>query len=94
MKNQSQQPRLAPCPFCGSEELELCNTHSPSFWVECECGVEVHGEAFATRTSQSYSAEPEGPNEADYAGLRPIFRKAADSAIAAWNRRQPAKGEQ
>lgn len=34
---------INPCPFCGSVSLELCNTHSPSFWIECECGVQFRG---------------------------------------------------
>lgn len=32
------------CPFCGSYDIELCNTHTPSYWVECEgCGAQIHG---------------------------------------------------
>ncbi len=27
--------KLKPCPFCGSEELELINTHTPYYWIEC-----------------------------------------------------------
>ncbi|EIW6162789.1 Lar family restriction alleviation protein [Salmonella enterica subsp. enterica serovar Saintpaul] len=34
---------LLPCPFCGSENLEVCNTHTPSYWVAClNCGGEKH----------------------------------------------------
>ena len=36
---------LLPCPFCGSVRLEACNTHTPSFWVEClDCDGQAHGE--------------------------------------------------
>lgn len=31
---------LAPCPFCGNKQAELTNTHTPSYWVECACGVQ------------------------------------------------------
>ncbi|EIP9221027.1 Lar family restriction alleviation protein [Salmonella enterica] len=35
---------LAPCPFCGQDdELEICNTHTASFWVECGCGAQMDG---------------------------------------------------
>lgn len=36
--------KLKPCPFCGSEELELASTHTASYWIECGCGAEVHGD--------------------------------------------------
>lgn len=30
------------CPFCGSTEVEIWNTHSPSYSVRClNCGAEV-----------------------------------------------------
>lgn len=31
---------LLPCPFCGSSDLEVENTHTPSYTVECACGAE------------------------------------------------------
>ena len=37
---------LEPCAHCGSEELVVWNTHTPSFTVECECGAEMHGGYF------------------------------------------------
>ena len=40
--------KLLPCPFCGSENLEVCNTHTPIFWVNCfDCEGQAHGEYFA-----------------------------------------------
>lgn len=43
---------LKPCPFCGSTDLEIVNTHTSSYWVTCqECGVEA----------DSYSVEYEFP---------------------------------
>lgn len=35
---------LLPCPFCGCEEPELTNSHTPSFWIECpQCGARSGG---------------------------------------------------
>ncbi|ENQ1546054.1 Lar family restriction alleviation protein [Salmonella enterica] len=36
---------LAPCPFCGKDdELEIANTHTAIFWIQCECGAEMTGQ--------------------------------------------------
>ena len=33
---------VKPCPFCGSRDIELANTWTPSYWAECKvCGVQV-----------------------------------------------------
>lgn len=91
-----QHEALLPCPFCGSDCVELSNTHTPSFWVGCkDCGAEVNGQYFPSRrkrvTKFSYTATtPTSPFESNYAGLHVEYRKAADSAIAAWNRRTAA----
>ena len=86
-----QSIQLLPCPFCGSDDLELCNTHTPSFWVECHgCEAQVHGEYFEgprRKTKFGYAEAPRGPFEANFANLHSEYRKAAKSAIAAWNRR-------
>ena len=38
---------LKPCPFCGSSELELCNTWTALYWIECRnCGAQVDGIAY------------------------------------------------
>ena len=38
--------QVRPCPFCGGTEVALLNTHTASYWIECEgCGVEVRGKA-------------------------------------------------
>ena len=38
-------PGLLGCPFCSgpSDTLEVVNTHSASYWIECPCGAEHHG---------------------------------------------------
>jgi len=36
--------KLLPCPFCGSRNLEVWNTHTPSFCVNCfDCEGQAHG---------------------------------------------------
>ena len=43
-KNKKDFVKLLPCPFCGSDNLEVCNTHTPSFWVNCfDCEGQAHG---------------------------------------------------
>ncbi len=86
-------PALKSCPFCGSYNLELSNTHTPSFSVTCQdCGGEASGEYFPGphhKTRFHYSQNPQGKFEADFAGLWPEYQKAAVSACNAWNRRKP-----
>ena len=32
---------LKPCPFCGCEEVEYCNTNEFSYWFRCvDCGTD------------------------------------------------------
>ena len=64
---------LRPCPFCGSGNIELINTHTPSCWVEClDCEGQAHGEP----------VRPKGNYQ-----TRKHFEQAIKSAIKAWNRR-------
>lgn len=83
--------KLLPCPFCGGTEVELKNTHTASFWVECSsCGCEISGEHFdgPRRDDRfSYSEQPQGKFEAKLEELHPEYKRAALSAIARWNSR-------
>jgi hypothetical protein len=37
--------KVKDCPFCGSSEIMVENTHTAAYWVECcECLVEIPGE--------------------------------------------------
>jgi len=38
--------KLLPCPFCGSTNLELVNTTTPTYWISCECSAEVTGDSY------------------------------------------------
>lgn len=40
--------KLLPCPFCGGTELELCNTWTACYWIECQtCEAQVAGKAYS-----------------------------------------------
>jgi hypothetical protein len=67
---------VKPCPFCGAgrESLELCNTHTPYYWIACQCAAEVHGLA--------YSVGRHGVE-----GEKRQHALAKKSALEAWNRR-------
>lgn len=67
---------LKACPFCNSAELEICNTHTPSYWVACiECGGECGGKAPRYKTIATLKKAIS------------LHRAALLSAIEAWNRR-------
>lgn len=43
-----------PCPFCGSDDIQLRNTHAAYYWVECQgCRALVHGEPYEADHSES-----------------------------------------
>ncbi|EAB4417352.1 hypothetical protein D7B12_18140 [Salmonella enterica] len=70
--------RLKPCPFCGKDtELEICNTHTPIFWVKCECGCEMSGPY----------VEGAGRMPTERAALEG-FKIALLAAVAQWNSRR------
>jgi len=74
---------VLPCPFCGSADVELRNTHTASYWMACnECGAEHHGgKAFGRNIESSYLT------------LR-HHQLAKVSALKAWNRRPNAAKKQ
>lgn len=41
--------KLKPCPFCGGQNLELLNTHTPYYWIECVCGAQLNDDFPADR---------------------------------------------
>lgn len=67
---------LKPCPFCGSTDVELGNTHSASYSIEClNCDGSIQGERKgAQRPRTKLACE---------AAHRQAMRSAADK----WNRR-------
>ncbi len=71
--------KVSPCPFCGGDNLDLHNTHTACYTVECiSCGANVTGKSFGTnRRSEDLTLRD--------------HRNAKSSALAAWNRRAPGK---
>lgn len=69
--------KLLPCPFCGSNEQEVQNTHSAAYWIECECGVQKYGENFVDEAEE---AETE-------AELLSAHEQAFMAAVNGWNER-------
>lgn len=42
----TKEDRVLPCPFCGSKNIELWNTHTACYSVEClDCSAQVTGES-------------------------------------------------
>ncbi|WP_196491458.1 Lar family restriction alleviation protein [Burkholderia diffusa] len=86
---------LLPCPFCGSSDPEIWNTHTPSFSVQCiACDAEATGDYFPTPTGTvrvdrfHYSPTPDNTGfEAAFDDLHPEYKEAFRSAVDAWNRR-------
>lgn len=72
------EDKLLPCPFCGSSDLELANTHTAAYWVACLiCGAEHQGgRAYGSNTDSNRLTMRQ-------------HRMAKASALAAWNRRAP-----
>lgn len=67
---------LLMCPFCAGLDLEINNTHTPSYWISCQhCGCECHGEC-----PDSYDLST--PEEF----LR-VHTESLKSAVEFWNQR-------
>ena len=65
--------RVEPCPFCGSNDVALCNTHNSAYWMECQnCGAQVDG--------QSFAGFADGNEDEKHL-------ESARSAISTWNHR-------
>lgn len=70
--------QLRPCPFCGSGEIVVGNTHTPHYRAECQkCGAEGPSvnppKRYATKTPAS---------------VRRQHEVAFDQAVDAWNKRE------
>lgn len=95
-KSRTNAPAdLLPCPFCAGTDLEIFNTHTPSFSVRCnDCDAEASGDYFPTPDGTvredwfHYSPTPDDSGfEATFDDLHPEYKEAFRSAVSAWNRR-------
>jgi len=53
-----EEEEVNSCPFCGSVDIALCNTHTAAYWMECQdCGAEIDGKSYAnSNTAESHLA--------------------------------------
>lgn len=67
---------LLPCPFCGSDDIGLSNTHTAYYWAVCnKCNCEMPGEGSGIGNFKTIS-------ECVIA-----HEEAINSAIKEWNNR-------
>lgn len=72
-------PELSACPFCGSENIEVMNTHTPYYTATCaDCGVEG-----PTGEPNRY----DGNQIRSRAKLLRVHQEAFDAAVRGWNQR-------
>lgn len=66
-----EKSALLPCPFCGSTEIELCNTWTASYWMKCQnCGCQM-----------------DDPNESGDPSLLADHEVSKSAVIKVWNTR-------
>ncbi|GAI75176.1 unnamed protein product, partial [marine sediment metagenome] len=42
-----EKEEIKPCPFCGSADIAIENTHTALYWMECQnCGAQVDGKNY------------------------------------------------
>lgn len=82
-RDPTQRPSLLPCPFCGDSEgsLEIQNTHTPSYWVSCDCGAEIHAFESTPHTRRDLRTQ---------VGCVAVYTRARNAAVDAWNTRDGA----
>lgn len=74
---ESHHESLLCCPFCGCAEVNVVNTHSPSYWAECAgCGA---------KGSDGRSRSSKHPMSERSATLRHV--QAFTKAFRKWNTR-------
>ena len=39
----STMPELLPCPFCGGDDITFDHDAYGTWWIMCECGIEING---------------------------------------------------
>lgn len=85
--NPENRPNLLPCPFCGAdgEELEICNTHTSSYWIDCKsCGGSVHPGPPIGHLGNKVRTK---------AAALELHGKALAKVVGVWNTRYPQGGQ-
>jgi len=72
-------PPLLPCPFCGSTDVTVENTHTPFYTANCK--------ACDTEGPRDYRAGMKWTRRTSEARTLTIHHQAFRDAIKAWNRR-------
>lgn len=68
---------LKACPFCGGDDLAVCNTHTATYWVQCNaCHAQKDGEDIESADDAQTKAE-----------LVVAHYEAFLSAVLGWNKR-------
>lgn len=71
-------PLLEACPFCGGNEIDLTNTHTPYYQAQCT----------SCDAAGPQCGPPRGvPRRASRAVVEGLHRKFFTEAIQAWNKR-------
>lgn len=74
---ESDDEHLEPCPFCSSRSIVIHNTHTPSYWAECnDCGAEGPRTTYPRREARSR------------AGVRKQHEAVFTEAVILWNTRR------
>lgn len=72
-----ESDELLPCPFCGSGEIIVENTHTPCYQAECQgCGAQGPKSDSVKRHATTYNA------------VMKQHHKAFDQAVRYWNNRE------
>lgn len=73
---ESDAEHLESCPFCGANEIVVMNTHTPSYWAECQhCQAQGPRTTYPKRGARSKTA------------VRRQHVRAFREAVQLWNER-------
>ncbi|KDN94697.1 hypothetical protein [Hydrogenovibrio marinus] len=75
---------LEACPFCHSTNQRIVNTHTPSYWIECQCGIELHASHIES-DGQSYLDYHEEHDPKKLDSVKGAHFRALNFIIDKWN---------
>ncbi len=85
VKEAAQLANLNNCKFCGGSDLRLANTTTPTYRIECACGIEL------TPTHKAEEGwcmdEVIEYDEKDLDSVKLAHKKAVEHIISKWNGR-------